>query len=129
MRRTYLIVSVAILALFTACQKSEGEGGTSSITGYVLVNDYDSDGDLKATYYAPDEAVYIVYGDNTIYDDDKKTNYDGGYKFTDLFPGEYKMFAYSKCDTCASGIEPVFVSVSIEHKGMKVDAPLITVKK
>jgi hypothetical protein len=129
MRKKGLIACISLLTLLAACQKTEGEGGSSSITGYVLVNDYDSQGDLKDIYYAPNETIYIIYGDNSIYDDSKRTSYDGGYKFTDLFPGNYKMFAYSKCDTCASGVEPVFATVNIEHKGMKVDAPLITIKK
>ena len=39
------------------------------------------------------------------------------------------MFAYYKCDTCAAGVEPVFASATIAHKGMKIDAGLITIKK
>ena len=89
MYQKLIIALFGVLFVLTACQKPEGEGGTSSITGYVFVNDYDNNGNLRSSYYAPNETIYIVYGtDNTIYDDSRKTNYDCAYEFKDLFAGE-----------------------------------------
>lgn len=84
------------LAILTSCSKEEGEGGTSTITGKVkihLYDDYGNDKDIE--YYAPEEDVYIIYGDDDIYSDRFRTNYDGGYRFQYLRQGKYTIFAYA----------------------------------
>ena len=96
----------------------------------VFVNDYNSNGDLINSYYAPNETVFIIYGSkDSIFDDSRRSNFDGTYQFSDLFAGDYTLFAYSKCSTCSSGVEPIFATVTVEHKGMEIDAPLITINK
>lgn len=99
------------------CNKSPGEGGTSSISGKLYRIETNVFGDTLAEYYAPDRDVYIVYGgEDPIYDDKFSTSYDGSYAFHNLTKGNYKIFAYSRCDTCASGDTIVSKTVVVSEK-------------
>jgi hypothetical protein len=94
--RSVAFVSVTLL-LLSGCLKEPGTGGTSSITGKIYAYDYDAEMiNLRAQYYAPDEDVYIVYGNDSIFSDRIQTSYDGSYRFEYLRPGTYTIFAYSK---------------------------------
>ncbi len=120
----------AILSLLISCNKTEGQGGTSSIKGKITVENYNGSGTLKATYPAEDEKVFIIYGsDNTTYSDKTTTSYDGTYRFDNLTPGTYKIYSYSKCSTCDSGQEAVVVTVEVSGKKQDADAPEIIIKQ
>lgn len=111
-----LIYTILIAGmLFFSCETIEGEGGTSSISGKVFVKDYDADGDLKDAYYAGEWAVYIIYGDEEIYGDRMDTHFDGGYKFSSLYPGEYTIYTYSKCLTCPGEKEVISMTVNLDR--------------
>jgi hypothetical protein len=113
----YFIFPLAFLALTVSCNKEPGRGGTSSITGKVLVYNINSLGDTTAQYYGMDEDVFIVYGDKDLtYDDKFACSYDGSYRFDYLTPGEYTLYSYSRCDTCEDGMIPVFRKVQIQDK-------------
>ncbi|HLO58326.1 MAG TPA: hypothetical protein VK179_06265 [Bacteroidales bacterium] len=85
------------LFVFISCEKEEGQGGTSSITGKVLVKKYNSNfTTLIEQYYATDEDVFIVYGDDDVYGDKTTTNYNGAYRFDYLREGDYTIYAYSQ---------------------------------
>jgi hypothetical protein len=100
-----------------SCNKEPGEGGTSSITGKVWMSDVNSLGQVLAEYYAADEDVYIMYGnEDQIYDDKFSTSSDGSYKFSNLTLGTYTVFAYSRCDLCASGDTIVSKTIEITEK-------------
>ncbi len=117
--KSILLLSTVLLFAFYACKKEPGEGGKASVTGKVLVKDYNTSfTQLIGEYYAPAEDVYIIYGDHEIYDDDMKTNHDGSFKFNYLQEGKYTIFVYSKDSTgqIASGVEPVFVEFEITDK-------------
>ncbi len=106
-----------ILILSSSCQK-EGEGGTATITGKVYAFDYNTSGQLTSEYYAPDEDVFIVYGGgSSLYDDNYKTSYDGSFRFQYLTAGTYRVFVYSRCDSCASGQTAVIQDVVISSNG------------
>lgn len=84
-------------AIFSSCEREAGEGGMSTIVGKVYAYDYNAEmTNLRTQYYAPDEDVYIIYGEDTIFSDRTRTNYDGSYRFQYLRPGTYTVFAYSK---------------------------------
>ena len=120
--KNIIFSSICILVLF-ACKKVEGEGGTSTISGTVITKDLNSEGQEQASYPGADEDVFIIYGsDETFYDDKISTSYDGSFKFRYLTPGEYTIFIYSDCSTCASGEEAVIKTVTISEKGQLVDA-------
>jgi hypothetical protein len=104
MRFIFTMFALLFVVGFTSCQK-EGEGGTSAISGKVYAFDYNTSGQLTSEYYASDEDVFIVYGGgNSLYDDNYKTSYDGSFRFQNLTAGDYRIFVYSRCDSCASGL-------------------------
>ncbi len=128
--KKFAIYPIALLLLFfTACEKEVGEGGSSHIVGKIMVENYDKDGNLEATYFGQETRVYIIYGDNDIYDDDTRTHFDGSYQFRFLNKGTYTLYAYSECDDCPSGDEPILETVTISSRGETVVAPLITIRK
>ena len=97
MRYRLTLVAFILISHLTACLKEPGTGGTSTITGKIYAYDYDSEmNNLRTQYYAPDEDVFIIYGEDSIYSDRTKTSYDGSYRFEYLRPGSYTIFAYSK---------------------------------
>lgn len=125
-----LVFLTALFGLFLSCNKTEGLGGTSSITGKVIVNDYNATGTLISTYPGQDEDVFIIYGnDNTTYNDKVSTSFDGTFRFDNLTIGTYKLYSYSKCDTCASGQDEALITVEISEKKQVVVASDIVINK
>ncbi|MFT4525189.1 MAG: hypothetical protein ACI85F_001342 [Bacteroidia bacterium] len=117
MRFWFAAMAVFAVVGFSSCQK-EGEGGTSTISGKVYAFDYNTSGQLTSEYYAHDEDVFIVYGGaNSLYDDNYKTSYDGSYRFQNLTTGDYRIFVYSRCDSCASGSTVVIRDVMLNSNG------------
>lgn len=116
------------LFLFQSCSKVEGPGGSSSIKGKIHINVYDVAGNLINDYDAPDEDVFLIYGEeDTFYDEDVKTSYDGSFEFNYLQKGKYRLFVYQDCNTCASGEEAVFVDVEITDKKTTTDVGTINI--
>ena len=111
----YIFLFFAVIIGSVACEKEEGEGGNSSISGKVFVRDLTSDGVLNSEYYASKYDVYIVYGDSPVFNDKTETHYDGTYLFDFLYPGSYQIYAYSDCGSCIEGIEPVIINASLSE--------------
>jgi hypothetical protein len=129
----YSLISLVILGMVAfSCKKDEGLGGTSSIKGKVIVKQYNSNfTELTEQYYAPDEDVFIIYGDDEVYGDKVTTNYDGTYEFEYLRKGDYKIYAYSKDSENypTKHLIPVIVSASISGKKETVEAEDIVILK
>jgi hypothetical protein len=97
----FLFVFMGII--HPSCKKHEGPGGRHTIKGKVLVRNYDATfTTLESQYYAENENVYIIYGDDPTYGDSQKTNFDGTYEFKYFHKGRYTIYAYSKDSTFAS---------------------------
>ncbi len=121
-RRHKILFLLIFLISISACKKIEGEGGTATITGTVITKDLNSAGEEVAEFPGSDEEVFIIYGaEETFYNDKISTSYDGSFKFKYLTPGEYTVFIYSDCDSCASGEEAVLKKVTISEKGEVVN--------
>jgi len=90
---------------------------------------FNSSGQLVGQYYAQEEHVYIIYGDASYFGDDIKTSYDGTYQFDYLQKGSYTIFAYSKCDTCDAGQEPVMMTANISKNHSTVILDDLVIKK
>jgi hypothetical protein len=131
MKKTLNLLFFVLIVVFVfSCKKIEGEGGTSSISGKIYLIDLNSHGDTLAQYYVADEDVYIIYGQNSnTYNDDFATSFDGSYKFDYLQKGYYKIFAYSKCDTCAGEVEIVFKEIEITENYKDYIIEDIVIKK
>lgn len=96
----YALLPLLGLFLLVSCNKDEGEGGSSSLGGYVYQIRHFNDNSLFPTDTIPaaKEDVFIVYGDNEYFGDDIETNDAGYYKFEYLRKGNYTVFAYSSFD-------------------------------
>ena len=117
------IICISLL-LFTSCNKSEGEGGTGTVQGYVkLIHHPDDNYSLPAdTVDAAKTDVFIVYGNSDFYGDDVETDDKGFYKFKYLTAGRYTIYSYS---TLPDGDKvPVTASMSIS-KGETGNMPTI----
>ncbi len=126
-----LFLTISIIAIFS-CKKSEGPGGTSNIIGKVWVEDYSKDFTLlESEYWAEEENVYILYGNDTIFSDRTKTTYNGSYWFQYLHEGTYTIYVFSNdsstVDPSPSGRIPVKVKVTIDKSGVDYIAPQITI--
>lgn len=115
--------------IISACKKGAGEGGTSTIRGKVYVMNYNTAGQFVGEFYAQEEDVYIIYGDAAYFGNDVKTSYDGTYEFPYLRKGSYTIFAYSRCDTCASDQEPVMITTEISENHSEVILPDLVINK
>jgi hypothetical protein len=118
--------------VYQSCEKDPGEGGNSSISGKIYVREYNKTfTTLNAEYYAPDEDIYIIYGDGTVPDDDMKTGPDGEFTFKYLRPGKYRLYAYSadSAGTSGSGTIPIYVEVEITKNKQTVEAGTIIILK
>jgi len=117
-------------ALLTAgCEKEPGEGGTSSIKGYVHVTDYNASFQIiQGEYPGSDEDIYIIYGDDVSYGDRIRTGPDGKFEFKYLREGKYTIYIYSE-DTTLSGSSVVSVPAEISDKKQTVDVGTIEIKK
>jgi len=120
-------MSFLAICLLGACERTEGEGGSSTIRGKIFVQDFDNDGDLKTEYYGGERDVFIVYGDSDFYDDKVDTHYDGSFQFEYLRPGNYQIYAYSECNDCPIPKFPVIVDTMIVADDEVVDLGDITV--
>jgi hypothetical protein len=128
-----IFIVVTILALIIhSCEKEEGPGGTSSITGKVAVRQYNENFTLLTEqYYATDEDVFIIYGDDEVYGDKTTTNHDGTFRFEYLREGKYTVFAYSE-DSANYPTRheiPVMKSVEITGKNQEVSAGTLVILK
>lgn len=140
MKTNFLTTLLFILAFFaSSCKKDEGEGGTSTISGKVIEEKWDNSFSLlESSYPARNQEVYILYGDdNTTYDNDYKTSYDGSYEFKYLQKGTYKLYVYTEDTTglAANGTVdfnlpkvPVFATVEITKNGQTVTVPEFTIR-
>lgn len=119
-----IILSVLLLVALNSCNKGEGEGGTGVIEGDVVrILHPDDNYNLETdTVVGSKVDVFIVYGDDTFYDDDTETDDKGHYRFNYMKPGKYTLFAYS---TLPSG-ERIAVSQEVElKKGATATVPTI----
>jgi hypothetical protein len=109
-----------ILISFSACKKTAGEGGTSSIKGKVWVEDWNSGFTIKNGEYAgADEDVFIIYGDDVSYGDKVAANYNGEFEFKYLRPGKYTIYVYSEDKTLQSKSGKISIVKEVEISGKK----------
>lgn len=130
--KQYLFFIFIFLSIYS-CNK-EGKGGSATIEGNIvvrLINKVTSD--TLTTYNAPDERVFIVYGENETFDDDTKTTYNGKFKFDYLYKGKYTIYAYSECvlhlDSCPAKINAVIETIEVTSKKETKEVATIIINK
>jgi hypothetical protein len=130
MKNIFLLVLIGLV--ITSCTKEEGEGGSSSIKGFVYEYKLNILGDTISRYAAADQDVFIIYGnEDTFYDDNIKTSYDGSFVFPYLQKGKYTVFVYEDCPTsdCPSGKKEILRTIEITKKKQTVDLDTIDIRK
>ena len=130
MKNIFLLVIIGIV--ITSCTKVEGEGGSGSIKGFIYEYKLNILGDTISRYAAADQDVYIIYGnEDTFYDDNIKTSYDGSFVFPYLQKGKYTVFVYEDCPTsdCPSGKKEILRTIEITKKNQVVDLDTIDIRK
>lgn len=97
MKLQILFVALAAILIFAGCKKEEGEGGKGIITGRVFQQNMNG-ANIQNEFYSPEVRVYIIYGgEEGVYHDDMRTDFEGRYKFEWLRPGTYSVYTYSDC--------------------------------
>lgn len=122
MNKYWLLFGFAIALISVGCKKGPGEGGRASISGKVFQVNYNASNIPVDSFYVGEQRVYLIYGDDASFSQEVRTNYDGTYLFNYLLPGDYTVFAYSECKTCASKTKAVVLRAEIN--GRKQDKVL-----
>jgi hypothetical protein len=133
MNKLVVLFILGLSLLTESCKKPAGEGGNSSITGNVWVQDYNKSLTiLQYQYTGVDVDVYIIYGDDTSYGAKIKTNGDGKFEFKYLRKGNYKIYVVSNEQigiTNDTKEVAVTVDATITDKKQVVDVGQLTIKK
>ena len=117
-----------LIMVFSSCQKVEGPGGTVTIKGVIIERNHV--GTSIFEYPAADQDIYLIYGnENSFYDDDIKSSYDGSFEFRYLQKGNYQVFAYEDDNSVASGMSEVIVDVSATENNQVIILDTIYIDK
>lgn len=91
----FILLCFFLITLYS-CEKPEGTGGRSSISGKLYaINCYDTTTDYGTDAALSGQRVYIIYGDDNVYSDNMQTSENGAFEFNYLRPGNYSIFTYS----------------------------------
>jgi hypothetical protein len=119
------IVGVIFVLSFSSCETEAGKGGTSTIKGTVIVQEYNKDLTIKVgdPYPAQEVDVFLIYGDDEVHGDKFETGWDGKFEFNYLQEGAYTVYALSKNidNKMTDQKVPVFIKVNISGKEQVLD--------
>ena len=125
----FFLVFSAVFLLNNSCKKDAGEGGSSSIKGYVHVTDYNTNFLVIQGYYdGANEWVYNNYGDDISYSDRINSSPDGTFEFKYLREGKYTIYVYSE-DSTLAGQHAVMKEIEITKNRQSVDAGTFEIVK
>lgn len=123
MRKAILLICSVVL--ISSCKKDPGPGGMATISGKLMIKDYDASFKLlKDSYYAQGENVYISYDGLDGVGSSVKTSYDGSYQFSYLRKGKYKVFAVGKDSSSINSNKTIAVVVDVDITDKKQDIKL-----
>lgn len=124
----FLCTLIILFSLFS-CEKEPGEGGSSSITGYVHVTDWNTSFLVQLDEFPGyDEDIYLIYGDDISFSERTRTGPDGRFEFKYLREGKYTIYLYS--DTLATvngGKIPVMKTVEITARKQVLDMDTLNI--
>lgn len=124
-----LILPIFILLLvFSSCKKVEGPGGAVTLKGVIIERNHV--GTSIFEYPAADQDIYLIYGsENSFYDEDLKSSFDGSFEFRYLQKGDYQIFVYEDDNSVASGMSEVLVDVSATQNNQVITLDTIYIDK
>jgi membrane-anchored protein YejM (alkaline phosphatase superfamily) len=102
------------------------DDGAATIYGKVYKINYNATyTSINEEYYAPDEDVYLVYGDDATYFERVKTRGDGSYTFTNLLKGKYRIYVFSEdpTQTVVSNTIEIFKDTTITSNNQNIVLP------
>jgi hypothetical protein len=115
-----ILLLFALSLVFLSCSKDEGYGGLATVQGKIFAKNYNSSGYLVSEGYLGEVRVYISkHGDATSFDD-KRTSYDGSFKFEYLQEGTYDVWAFGDCDSCTWSQNYVVKTVEVSSRKANV---------
>ena len=101
-----LVISFLFVLFPLSCEKSEGLGGTGSISGTIREQFYNDDFSLLIHEKpAVDEEVFIVFGDQEELGNRVRTNDMGQFSFKYLYPGDYRVYFISEDSASVLGMD------------------------
>lgn len=119
---------MGLLLTLSACNKEPGNGGLASVRGRLMkeVRLVLSNPETAVqTFPAPDEDVWIIYGENISPDDRERTNFDGEFEIRFLRPGDYTLYVYSRDTTGLPNTSPnrmpIIKQFTIDQRRDQVD--------
>lgn len=100
----FVILLLVQTGIFFSCEKTEGRGGTGSISGVVVEHFYNDDFS-EHLYESPavDEEIFMLYGDNGEVGSSTETAMTGEFRFKYLYPGSYTVYFQTDDSTSAIG--------------------------
>lgn len=130
--KKFILLIILSIFIMPSCIKHEGFGGKAKIVGKIKIEEYNYDFSiLKESYYAQNEDVFIVFGDETKIGDKTDTHYDGTFSFEYLQKGKYSIYVYSddKNGNSISGKIPIIYDVTINKRNEIVDIGELVIAK
>ena len=100
---------------------ADPDNGTTNIS-IDVVNQGSADALNPAVLNMAEQRVYLCYGDNTIPDDDIKTNNAGEFEFKNLQIGTYKVYVISDKPPVSGEHQEIAKSVTIASNESITDA-------
>jgi hypothetical protein len=127
-----LVVASTFLGLL-GCTKPEGPGGAATVIGHVNAIKVDGAGNPLEEYDAQKHKIYIIYGEeDNYYDDRTETNHNGNFKFEFLRTGKYTIYLFEDCigiDSYPGCSNVITHEIEITDKKGTVDLGTINVYK
>lgn len=118
----YILTFIAFVIVVASCKKEPGVGGDAEIRGQVWAYALNGSAtDTIAEYAAEDTYVYIVYGENIGFDKRVKTDYNGEFRFSFLYPGDYTLYVYSFDPAAIDAQSPIIRKVTIEDRKEEIE--------
>ncbi|MBN1184029.1 MAG: hypothetical protein JXB49_17175 [Bacteroidales bacterium] len=102
-----------LVIILLSCNKEEGPGGFSKITGTLVVKELNKDKQVIKSYLAAGEDIYITYGSNAYFDDDAETSNNGFFQFSNLTAGDYTIWYYTDDTSAYTGDNQTFISKKV----------------
>jgi hypothetical protein len=128
--KKFFVLITAVIA-FASCEKNPGEGGTSTIKGVVMVQEYNKDLTIKVgvPHPAQEVDVYIIYGNDEVYGDKFQTGFDGKYEFDYLQDGKYTIYTLSKSisNRLTKELYPIVEEVEITGKNQTIEVDTLNI--
>jgi hypothetical protein len=105
------------------------DDGSSSVKGRLMEQQYLGSTPFGTPYPSQENEVYVVYGNDQVYFDRMDTGAEGWFEFRELIKGQYTLYAFSECSTCANYLDTVSVTVTITDNNSTIEVGELKIEK